>query len=189
MKTLKDFLDPLKADPKAFPIVGGRSDDRVFYGLMFEKAGIDPTQINYVAYAGGGESIAALLEGTPKAMITTVGEAVGALRSNQIRLLAFSAAKRPATGDLSKVPTLREAGLDFDWQNFRYAMGGPDMPKDAVKFWQDTFAKMSKSPAWKQKLEQYNWSDEYMVDGLDAYLAETQEAVLVGLRRLGMAKR
>src|SRR5690606_13504009 len=128
----------------AFPIVGGRSDDRAFYALLFEKAGIDPLAINYIAYAGGGESTAALMEGSAKAMITTIGEVVGALNGGEVRLLAFSGAKR-AEGGLSGVPTLREAGIDLEWQNFRYAMGAPDMPAHAVKYWQETLAKLVKT--------------------------------------------
>lgn len=188
MKTLEDFLAPLRKNPKAFPIVGGRSDDRVFYGLLFEKTGIDPNAINYIAYAGGGESTAALLEGSAKAMISTIGEVVGALNGGEVRLLAFSGGKR-LSGNLSNVPTLREAGVDLEWQNFRYAMGGPDMPPDAVRYWQETLGKMVKTKAWKETLVRYNWADEFLVTGLDKYLADTQSQVAAVLQRLGMTKK
>jgi putative tricarboxylic transport membrane protein len=188
MKTLEDFLAPLRKNPKAFPIVGGRSDDRVFYGLLFEKTGIDPVSINYIAYGGGGESTAALMEGTARAMITTIGEVVGALNGGEIRLLAFSGGKRLA-GGLAGVPTLREAGVDLEFQNFRYAMGGPDMPAHAVKYWQETLAKMVKTKTWQETLARYNWSDEFLITGFDKYLAQTQDQVTGALQRLGMAKK
>lgn len=188
MKTIEDFLAPLRKNPKAFPIVGGQSDDRVFYALLFEKAKIDPLAVNYIAYGSGGESIAAVMEGTAKAMISSLGEVMGVLNGGELRLLAFSGGKR-LHGNLSNVPTLREAGVDLEWQNFRYAMGGPAMPAHAVKYWQDTLGKMVKTKTWQDTLARYNWSDEFMINGFDKYLAETQGQVSAVLQRLGMTKK
>lgn len=187
-KTLQQLLDALRANPRAFPIAGGQSDDRIFYGQLFSKAGIDPTQINYVAFSGGGEASALLLEGSAKAMVSTVSDVSGLLASGQARALAFSGANR-LKGELKDIPTLKEAGVDFEWQNFRYAMGGPGMPAETRAFWQKTLAEMVKTPTWQKMLERYRWGDEFMVDGLDAYLDETQDQILKVARQLGMASK
>ena len=54
-KTISELVKDLKERPEKTPICGGTGDDRVFYGGMFSRAGVDITKIVYVAYAGGGE--------------------------------------------------------------------------------------------------------------------------------------
>jgi putative tricarboxylic transport membrane protein len=187
MKTLKDFLDALKANPKAFPITGGQSDDRIFYGLMFTKYGIDPTQINYVAFSGGGEASAILLEGSAKALISTLSDIAGLIKSGQVRALAVSGKK--LTGDFANIPTLKESGIDIEWQNFRYALGGPNMPPEAVAYWRGKLKEMVKTKTWKDTLERNRWGDEFLIEGFDTYLDDTQNQILDIARTLGVAKR
>jgi len=187
LKNINDFLDTLRANPKAFPIAGGQSDDRIFYGLLFSRTGIDPAQINYIAFSGGGEASTLLLEGSAGALITTVSDVAGLLTSGKLRGLAISGSRR-FTDELSNIPTLKEQGVDLEWQNFRYAMGGKDMPKEVVKFWQDTYTKMVKTDTWKKMLARNRWGDEFLIEGFPEFLDKTQAEINDIARKIGMAK-
>lgn len=175
-KTLKELLEDLKTKPDQTPLCGGQSDDRIAYGAAALTYGADLKKINYAAYSGGTEASAVLLEGTCKAEVTTLDDIMGLIESKKVRALAVSGDKR-LSGVLADVPTFKEAGLDLSWSNFRFLIGGPNMPDYAVSFWKDTAAKMVKTPTWKDFMDKFRWRDALVVDGFDKYIDE--KAVLI----------
>ncbi len=186
-KTLGDLVKDLKEKPEKTPICGGTSDDRVFYGATFAKAGIDPRKISYVAYSGGGESSMAVLEGSVKAVVNSIGELLGLVEGKKLRFLAMSAGKRiPALKD---VPTLKEAGVAWEWGTIRYPFVAPGVPEYAVKYWQTIFAKMVKTPTWRDMLEKYQWDDTFQMEGFNDVLDKKQAIVAEVMTKLGMAKK
>jgi len=187
-KTLGDLIKDLKVEPEKIPLSGGSSDDRVFYGAMFLKSGIDITKVNYVAFSGGTEAAVLVLEGSAKALITTIDDIMGLLEGKKIRLLAVSSGKRLG-GALKDVPTLKESGINLDWGNFRYVLGAPGMPNYAVKYWQNTLSKMVKTPTWKDILEKYQWDDSFQAEGFNSYLDEKQAIITEVMTKLGMVKK
>src|SRR5690606_11920567 len=62
-QTVDDFVNALKEDPAKVPVAGGSAggSDHILFGLIAKAAGVDPTKISYVPFAGGGEALAALL--------------------------------------------------------------------------------------------------------------------------------
>ena len=188
-KTLGDLVKDLKERPEKTPICGGTSDDRVFYGAMFSRAGVDITKIVYVSYAGGGEINMAVMEGSCRAAVNSIDEQLALVEAKKIRFLAISAPKRYASDILKGVPTLRESGIDFDWANVRYAFAAPGFPDYAKAYWTDVLAKMVKTPTWKQTIDKYNWDDAFQVEGLNETLDKKQVVVTDILTKLGMVKK
>jgi len=39
------------------------------------------------------------------------------------------------------------------------------MPGYAVKYWQNTLAKMVKTPTWQEMKTRYRWGDTFLVEG------------------------
>ncbi|HZA03962.1 MAG TPA: tripartite tricarboxylate transporter substrate-binding protein, partial [Propionibacteriaceae bacterium] len=74
--TLADFVSAWKDNTRGLPIAGGSAGgtDQILAGLLAQASGVDPRNINYIAYSGGGESLAALLGGKVAAGISGVGE-------------------------------------------------------------------------------------------------------------------
>ncbi|MGH6918038.1 MAG: tripartite tricarboxylate transporter substrate-binding protein, partial [Geminicoccaceae bacterium] len=58
LQTLDDLIAALKEDPGAVSWAGGSAGgvDHILVGLIAKEAGVDPTQINYVPFSGGGEA-------------------------------------------------------------------------------------------------------------------------------------
>jgi len=188
-KTLGDLIKDLQEKPGETPLSGGYSDDRLCYGALFSKAGIDITKINYAAFAGGIESAGVVLEGSAKALVSTIDDVMGLLESKQLRLLAVSPGKRMEGPLLKDVPTFREAGVDIEWDNFRYILGGKGMPDYAVKYWQGVLAKMVKTPTWQEMIKKYRWGDSFLAEGLDKFLDEKQAVIIDVVKTLGMNKK
>lgn len=62
-QTIDDLVAAMKADPGAVAIAGGSAGgvDHIAAGLIAQAAGVDPKLINYIAFSGGGEALAAIL--------------------------------------------------------------------------------------------------------------------------------
>lgn len=188
-KTLGDLVKDLRENIGKVPFSGGTSDDRIAYGAVFAKAGIDITKINYAAFGGGTEASTVVLEGSAKALISSIDDVMGLLEAKRLRILAVTSAKRLGDALLKDVPTVRESGVDLEWDNFRYILGGPSMPGYAMKYWQGTLAKMVKTPTWQEMLTRYRWGDTFLMDGLGEFLDSRQAVVIDIVDRLGMGKK
>ena len=99
-----------KADPAGVPVGGGSSPggpDHLAPMLIAEAVGIVPRDVNYVAYDGGGELLAAVLGGKVAFGVSGLGEYADQIAAGELRVLAVTAGERAAGVD---APTLREAG-------------------------------------------------------------------------------
>jgi hypothetical protein len=96
IKTMADLVAKLKADPGSVSWAGGSAGgtDHIAVGLIAKASGVDPTKINYVAFSGGGEALAAILGGQVTAGISGYGEFESQVKAGQLSLLAVSARHR-----------------------------------------------------------------------------------------------
>ena len=83
---------PGRTTPRGLPIAGGSAGgtDQILAGLLAKAGGVDPKKINYIAYSGGGQSLAALLGGKVAAGISGVGEYGEQVLSGDLKGLAVS---------------------------------------------------------------------------------------------------
>jgi len=65
IKSAQELAAAIKADPAKVTWAGGSAGgvDHIAVGLFAKAIGADPAKINYVPFKGGGESLAALLDG------------------------------------------------------------------------------------------------------------------------------
>src|ERR687889_2313364 len=91
-QTLDDLIAAFQADPTSISWGGGSAGgtDHILVGLIAQAAGVDPTQINYVPFSGGGEALAAILGGQVTAGVSGVGEWLDQIESGELRALAVS---------------------------------------------------------------------------------------------------
>src|SRR5215510_15400047 len=75
-KTMADLVSAFKANPGGVSWGGGSAGgtDHILVGLIAKATGVDPGKINYVAYKGGGEAIAAIVGGHVTAGVSGLGE-------------------------------------------------------------------------------------------------------------------
>ncbi len=178
--SLTELLDAIKADPTSITLAGGSapgSMDHLVGVLPAYAYGIDPKQVKYVSYDGGGEAIAALL-GSNADVIATDASSIGEyVKSGDVKVLAVSSTER-LTGDLKDVPTFKELGLDAEFTIWRGLFGPKEMSEEAFNYWTSKLNELVETDEWKSELERSGWQYEYRnAEEFTAFLQE-QEAVI-----------
>ncbi|MEZ5449364.1 MAG: tripartite tricarboxylate transporter substrate-binding protein [Thiolinea sp.] len=124
-QSLKDVMEALKKDPQSIVIGAGGSvgsQDWMKAALLMKSEDIDPKSMRYVAFDGGGESIAALLGDNIQVYTGDMAEMVAHLDAGEMRILAVMAEER-LPEPFAEVPTAKEQGYDVEWPILRGYMG------------------------------------------------------------------
>jgi putative tricarboxylic transport membrane protein len=179
-ETLDDFLEAFTADPGGS--LGGI--DHLLAGMMGSAAGIDPRQVNYIAYSGGGEVVTSLLSHTTAAGLSGYNEFRDQIDSGNLRALAVSSPERVEGID---VPTFREQGLDVAMANWRGYVAPPGISDEVRDELVSMLAEMRETPEWQDALERNNWEDSYMVgEEFASFLDEETEITEQIVKELGL---
>ena len=188
IQTIEELVEALKADPGAVSWAGGSAGgtDHIAVGLLAKAAGVDPTAINYIAYSGGGEALAAILGNQVTAGVSSLGEFVAQVEAGTLRLLAVSSEERIEGVD---APTLKEAGLDVVLQNWRMVAAAPGLSDEQKAAVSADIEAMVKSASWQEQLATKGWADTYLAgDEFDAQLAADITATETVLKDIGLVK-
>jgi putative tricarboxylic transport membrane protein len=188
LKSVKDLTDAVKADTAKVTWAGGSAGgaDHILAALFTKAAGSDPAKVNYVAFSGGGEALAAMLGGKVTAGVSGYGEFESQIKAGKLRALAISSGKRLEGAD---VATLKEQGMDVEVVNWRAIMGAPGITAEQKKALTDTMEKMVKSKEWAELLKSRGWDDYYLAgDAFTTFLKEEQGRVGEVLRSVGLVK-
>jgi putative tricarboxylic transport membrane protein len=185
--TLKDFVEAWKAKTRDLPVAGGSAGgtDQILAGLLAKAGGVNPREINYIPYSGGGESLAALLGNKVAIGISGIGEYGPQVLSGDLRGLAVSSEERSA--QVPDVPTITEAGFDVVVSNWRGLMSHPGLAGEAQTDLLDLVTKAHDSPEWKDVLTKQGWDDTFLTgDAYGAFLADEQTRVQAILKEIGL---
>jgi putative tricarboxylic transport membrane protein len=200
-QTLGDLIAAFQADPASISWGGGSAGgtDHILVGLIAQAAGVDPTQINYVPFSGGGEALAAILGGQVSAGVSGVGEWLDQIESGELRALAVSGVAEAEAGgatpvasaegaaDAAIAPTLQEQGIDVELANWRGLVAPPDISEEGRQCLVALVEQMVASEGWVQTREQYGWQDFAMSgDEFATFLDAERERVTGILTELGL---
>jgi putative tricarboxylic transport membrane protein len=187
-QTLDDLVQAWKADTANLP-VGGASNpggpDHLTPMLLAEEVGVTPSDVNYVAYDGGGELLAGILGGDVQFAATGVGEVTEAAANGDVRILAVTS-EEPVEG--VDAPTLQDEGVDLTFTNWRGVVAAPGISDDDRQRFIDAVTEMHDSDAWAAVLEDQGWTDAFVVgDDFTEFLQSESERVQGVLSDLGLA--
>jgi putative tricarboxylic transport membrane protein len=188
LRTLADLLAEFKASPAAITWGGGSAGgtDDLLVRLLAEKVGIAPSRANYIAFAGGGPALAALLGGQVSAGVSGYSEFAGQIDAGALRALAISA---PSSIGRAIAPTLREQGVDLELANWRAVVAAPgltDVERDAMTA---RLARVVASPEWRGLLARYGWDDMFLAGApFRQFLIAEQRRVDAVLQRLSASE-
>lgn len=188
IKNAADLAAAVKADPAKVTWTGGSAGgvDHITAALFAQAAGADSSKINYIAFSGGGESLAAVLGARVTAGISGYGEYEGQIKSGRLRLIGVTSDKRIAGID---GPTFKEQGIDLVISNWRSVFAPPGLSPQQRDELIAVVEKMAKSPAWKDILKQKGWDDALLTgDAFGAFIAAEQTRVAAVLKSAGLVK-
>jgi putative tricarboxylic transport membrane protein len=188
IKNAQDLAKAVKENVAKVTWAGGSAGgvDQITAALFASAIGADASKVNYIAFSGGGESLAAILGGKVTAGISGWSEYEGQIKAGKLRAIGITSDKRIAGVD---VPTIKEQGVDLVIANWRSVMAPPGISADQKKALLDLIDKLVKSPAWADQLKQKGWDDAYLPgDAFAAFLKQEDERVTAVLKSVGMVK-
>jgi putative tricarboxylic transport membrane protein len=184
-RTLDDLLHAFKERPESISWGGGSAggSDEILAGLIASALGVEPRRVNYIAFSGGGEALAAILGGQVSVGVNGLAEFAAQLEAGTVRVLAISSAERLPGVD---APTLREQGVDVELENWRSIVAPPGIDAAERARLAATIEAMVRSPEWRETLERFRWIDRYLPgDEFAAFAAAEERRVRDVLRDLG----
>ncbi|MBT2526822.1 tripartite tricarboxylate transporter substrate binding protein [Streptomyces sp. ISL-99] len=186
-RTIDDLLAAWKKDPAKLPVGGGSSPggpDHLAPMLMAKAAGIEPKTVNYIPFDGGGELLASILGNKVAFGVSGVGEYLDQIKSGELRLLAVTGPKRVKGLD---APTLREAGLDTDFTNWRGIVAPPGLTDAERDKLVTLVEKLHDSPEWQESMKKNGWDDAFLTgEKFGDFLDEQDKSVDSVLKELGL---
>lgn len=186
---LDGLFDAIKEDPSSVAIAGGSagSADHIFIGLLAAEYGVDPTDINYVPFSGGGEATTALLGNKVAAGISGVGEFIEQVKAGQLKGIVISAAEKIEGLD---VPSIADAGYpELEFANWRAIMAPGGITDEEKTAYVTAITTMAESDDWTTSIETNSWVDLFMAgDEFTDWLGTENTRVEGVLSDLGLSK-
>ena len=122
--------------------IGGM--EHVSVHRMVKTTGV---RLNMISFKSGAGGAVALLGGHADLSVNNYSEMMGQVEAKQLKILGVMTENRHPL--LPNVPTFKEQGFNVVGVNPRGFWAPQDFPPYAVKYWEDAFAKMVKTKAYK----------------------------------------
>ena len=186
LQSMADLVAMVKASPGAVSWAGGSrgSTDHMLAGLIAKESGVEPTKVNYIPFAGGGEATAAILGNQVTVGIAGVSEFLPFIKDGKMRALAVSSSF-PVQG----IKPLKDLGLNVEMYNWRGVWGPPGITPDQQKVLIDAVVKGTQTQQWKDTLTRNEWAPFVQTGAEFGSYVESESKRLGGiLRDLGLAK-
>lgn len=186
-RTIDQLITAWKKDPGKIPVGGGSSPggpDHLAPMLMAKAAGIAPKQVNYIPFDGGGELLASILGNKVGFGVSGVGEYLDQIKAGELRLLAVTGPERVPGLD---APTLREAGLDTDFTNWRGIVAPPGLSDTERDKLVALLRELHDSKQWQDSMKKNGWDDAFLTgDAFGEFLEAQDDRVATVLKELGL---
>ena len=176
-RSVNDVIEISKREPDKWSYgTSGVGGPHHLSGEYFKS--VTGAKLLHVPYKGGGPAMTDLMGGQIPMLFSSLGPAVGAVKSGKIRALAVTSLSRSAA--FPDVPTMDEVGLKgFDSTAWYGILGPAALPAEVVSRWTQALAKVG---ADKAALEPIN------ATGCDAEILapeRTIEKIKGGLGEMG----
>jgi putative tricarboxylic transport membrane protein len=190
-ETLSDLVADWQRDPGSVAAAGGSavgSQDHVKVLLLAEAAGVDPRQVRYVPFDGGGEAMAALLGGFVNVHSGEVSEVLPHLESGAARILSVMS-PTPLSPPLDHLPTTFGSGYPVEWMTWRGFYLPGEVSDSTYDLWVERFTALASSDEWAQVRAQYRLEPYFMAGPEFVDFVGTQVATFRSLaERIGLLR-
>ena len=153
-KTAQEYINAVKAKPTTFKMggTGSAQEDQILTIQQEQALGV---RFIYVPFKGGGEVCVNLVGKHVDSTVNNPIECVSHWKAGRVRPLAVFDTARIPVAEWKDIPTVKEAlGVDIHYLMLRGIFGAPDMPKEAVEWYQGFLKKVTDTPEWKKYMEE-----------------------------------
>jgi putative tricarboxylic transport membrane protein len=187
-QSMDDVVRAFKANPESIAWGGGSTGgcEQMLAWLIAEAVGVDPRRVNYVAFAGNGESIPAILGGQVTVGLSPLAAIAPHIEAGMVRVLGISSSERVPTLD---APTLREQGVNVELENWKALFAPPGVTDADRERLEASVASLAESAEWRQALERYRWNDRLLTGpALLAFIQAEESRLRAITRKIGGSK-
>jgi len=185
-RTLADFVAAAKKDPGKLKQAGGSvTAIESLTGLLIQSA--TGAKWTFISTPAVSDRMLNLLAGKVDIIIPQPQDANEHIASGKVRAIAAITERRLAV--LPDVPTVREQGIGIPIiANVRGVLAPPGISKDAARYWEDFFARLTRTASWKKYVEENQVEDVFLGGAeLAPYLDEQIGLMRRVLREAGVA--
>jgi len=153
-KTAKEYLAAVKEKNGTMKMAGtGSAQEDQIITIQIEQAlGV---KFIYVPFKGGGEVCVNLVGKHVDSTVNNPIECVSHWKAGRVRPLAVFDSARIPVPEWKDIPTVKEAlNADLTYLMLRGIFGPPDMPAEAVAWYQDLLKKVAETPEFKDYMQQ-----------------------------------
>ncbi len=162
-KNFADFIADAKKKPGQLVQVGGAYSSVDNLAALKIQQNCSATW-KYLSFADGGPRITALLRGDAQMMVGAQDDFSEQVAAGKLKIIAVLGSKRATK--FPDVTTLAEQGVSEaglpEALQWRGIAGPPKMSPAAVAYYQDVFAKLTKTPEWKTYMDQEGMVSDYV---------------------------
>src|SRR6202162_5677818 len=131
---------------------GSAQEDQIITIQLEQALGV---KFTYVPFKGGGEVCVNLVGKHVDSTVNNPIECVSHWKAGRVRPLAVFDAARISEPEWKDIPTVKEAlNTDITYLMLRGVFGPPDMPAEAVAWYQDLLKKVAETPEFKDYMQQ-----------------------------------
>jgi tripartite-type tricarboxylate transporter receptor subunit TctC len=148
---MQEVIDLSKRDPDKWSYgTSGIGGPHHLSGEYFKS--VTGAKLLHVPYKGGGPAMTDLMGGQVPILFSSLGPAVGAVKSGKIRALAVTSPQRAKA--FPDVPTMDELGIKGFDSTAWYGVAGPaGLPQEVVARWTQALAKVAGDKAVMNQID------------------------------------
>ena len=153
-KTAKEYLAAVKEKNGTMKMggTGSAQEDQIITIQIEQALGV---KFIYVPFKGGGEVCVNLVGKHVDSTVNNPIECVSHWKAGRVRPLAVFDSARIPVPEWKDIPTVKEAlNTDITYLMLRGIFGPPDMPAEAVAWYQDLLKKVAETPEFKDYMQQ-----------------------------------
>jgi putative tricarboxylic transport membrane protein len=185
--TVADFVADARRHPDKLVQVGGSitATDSLTGKALQARTG---TKWKFLSFSDSGQRIAALLRNDAQMMIGASTDFVDQVKLGALRVIATVADRKVST--FSDLTSIKAQGLDVGElpEEFRGFVGPPQMPAEALEYYQDTFRALTGAPGWTDFVDENGSVTEYLdAAKFGSFLHEQNASLSTLIDSIGLA--
>ncbi|MGV9797023.1 Bug family tripartite tricarboxylate transporter substrate binding protein [Mycobacterium sp. NPDC003449] len=187
--TIKDFIADAQRKPDQLVQVGGSITATDSLTGKALQARTD-SQWKYLTFSDSAQRIGALLRNDAQMMIGASTDFVDQVKLGAVKVLATVADRKVAT--FPELTSMKAQGLDTGPlpEEFRGFVGPPEMPEQALTYYQELFGKLVTSPGWDDFVDENGSVTTFLeADKFGSMLKEQDDSLTTLIDSIGLAQQ
>jgi putative tricarboxylic transport membrane protein len=188
-RTMKEFIADAQRKPDSLVQVGGSitaTDSLTGKALQTKTS----TTWKYLTFADSGQRIGALLRNDAQMMIGASTDFADQVKVGAIRVIATVADRKVST--FPDLTSITEQGVDVGPlpEEFRGFVGPPNMPPQALTYYQDKFQALVSAPGWNDFVDENGSVTQFLDAGkFGPFLKQQNDAISTLVKSIGLANQ